>query len=94
MEYVKTVDGNTVVDTSDFQPTVDGSVIITDTELVQYGTLKMLLPSGFLSAEQDGAVVLTKDSVAVGGIRNWNSEEFQPSDIVKLKKEEIGAPIV
>ena len=93
MDYVTTVDGNTMVDTSDFQPAVDGSVIITDTELVQYGTLKMLLPSGFFSTEQDGAVMLTKDSVAVGGIRSWNSSEFQPSDIVELKKEESGVPI-
>ncbi len=93
MDYVATVDGNTVVDTSDFQPAVDGSVIITDTELVQYGTLKMLLPSGFFSTEQNGTVVLTKDSVAVGGIRSWSSSEFQPSDIVELKKEETGAPI-
>lgn len=93
MDYVTTVDGNTVVDTSDFQPAVDGSVIITDTELVQYGTLKMLLPSGFFSTEQNGTVVLTKDSVAVGGIRSWSSSEFQPSDIVELKKEETGVPI-
>ena len=93
MDYVTTVDGNTVVDTSDFQPAKDGSVIITDTELVQYGTLKMLLPSGFSSTEQDGTVVLTKDSVAVGGISSWNSSEFQPSDIVELKKQESGVPI-
>ena len=93
MDYVTTVDGNTVVDTSDFQPTVDGSVMITDTELVQYGTLKMLLPTGFSSTEQDETVVLTKDSVAVGGIRSWNSSEFQPSDIVELKKQESGVPI-
>ncbi|MCI7019130.1 MAG: SH3 domain-containing protein [Clostridiales bacterium] len=93
MDYVKTVDGITVVDTSDFQPTVDGSVIITDTDLVQYGTLKMLLPSGFAAKNEDNAVVLTKDSIAVGGIRHWNYPEFQPSDIVELKKEETGAPI-
>ena len=93
MDYVTTVDGNTVVDTSDFQPAVDGSVIITDTELVQYGTLKMLLPSGFAAKNENDAVVLTKDSVAVGGIRHWNYPEFQPSDIVELKKEETGVPI-
>lgn len=93
MDYVKTVDGTTVVDVGEFQPAVDGSVIITDTELVQYGALKMLLPSGFFSTEQNGTVVLTKDSVAVGGIRSWSSSEFQPSDIVELKKEETGVPI-
>ena len=37
--------------------------------------------------------MLTKDSVAVGGIRSWSSSEFQPSDIVELKKEETGVPI-
>lgn len=93
MDYVTTVDGNTVVDTSGFQPAVDSSVIITDTELVQYGTLKMLLPSGFAAINEDDTVVLTKDSVAVGGIRHWNYPEFQPSDIVELKKEETGVPI-
>lgn len=49
MDNVKTVDGITVVDVGEFHPAVDGSVIITDAELVQYGTLKMLLPSGFAS---------------------------------------------
>lgn len=93
MDYVKTVDGTTVVDTSDFQPAADGSAIITDTELVQYGALKMLLPSGFAAINEDDTVVLTKDSVAVGGIRHWNYPEFQPSDIVELKKEETGVPI-
>lgn len=73
--------------------TTDGSVIIPDTELVQYGTLKMLLPSGFAAIHEDDTVVLTKDSLAVGGIRHWNYPEFQPSDIVELKKEETGAPI-
>ena len=57
MDYVKTVDGITVVDVGEFQPTVDGSVIITDAELVQYGTLKMLLPSGFASNNEDDTVM-------------------------------------
>ena len=93
MDYVTTVDGNTVVDTSDFQPAVDGSVIITDTVLIQCGYLKMLLPSDFAAEEQNGVMVLTKESVAVGGIMQWKYPEFQPSDIVELRKEETGAPI-
>lgn len=93
MDYVTTVDGNTVVDTSDFQPTVDGSDIIIDAELVQYGSLKLLLPSGFAAVEQNGVMFLSKETVEVGGIRHWNYPEFQPSDIVELKKEESGAPI-
>ena len=93
MDYVTTVDGNTVVDTSDFQPAVDGSTIITDTVLIQCGYLKMLLPSDFAAEEQNGVMVLTKESVAVGGIMQWKYPEFQPSDIVELRKEETGAPI-
>lgn len=93
MDYVATIDGNTIVDVADYEPATDGSSIITDTELVQYGTLKMLLPSGFASREQDGDIVLTRDSVDVGGITSWNYPEFQPSDIVELRKEEYGDPI-
>ena len=93
MDYVATVDGNTVVDTSDFQPAVDGSVITIDGELVQYGTLKMLLPTGFAAVEQNGIMFLSTASVEVGGIRHWNYPDFQPSDIVELKKEESGVPI-
>ena len=93
MDYVTTVDGNTVVDTSDFQPAVDGSAIITDTVLIQCGYLKMLLPSDFAAEEQNGVMVLTKESVVVGGIMQWKYPEFQPSDIVELRKEETGAPI-
>ena len=93
MDYVTTVDGNTVVDTSDFQPAVNGSVITIDGELVQYGTLKMLLPTGFAAVEQNGVMFLSTASVEVGGIRHWNYPDFQPSDIVELKKEESGVPI-
>lgn len=80
-------------ETESYMPTVDGSDIIIDAELVQYGSLKLLLPTGFAAVEQDGVMFLSNASVEVGGIRSWNSSEFQPSDIVELKKEEIGAPI-
>ncbi len=82
-----------LAETETYMPSVPGSDIVTDTELIQYGSLKMLLGPGFVSREQDGNVVLTKDSVDVGGIRHWNYPEFQPSDIVELKKEESRAPI-
>ena len=82
MDYVTTVDGNTVVDTSDFQPA---------TELVQYGKLKMLLPSGFSVREQDGDIVITKDSVDVGGITCWNHPGFEPDDMIEWMKA-LGIP--
>ena len=79
--------------TEERTPAADGSAVITDTKLVQYGTLKLLLPSGFSFREQDGNVVLTRDSVDVGGITSWDYPEFQLSDIIALKEEESGAPI-
>ena len=79
--------------TEERTPATDGSAVITDTKLVQYGTLKLLLPSGFSFREQDGNVVLTRDSVDVGGITSWDYPEFQLSDIIALKEEESGAPI-
>ena len=96
MEFLSTVyiAGNpTVLTVTEQTNTVDGSDIIIDAELVQYCSLKLLLPSGYSFMEQAGTVILTKDSVVVGGIRSWNSSEFQPSDIVELKQEESGVPI-
>ena len=80
-------------ETENYMPTVPASDVETDTQLVAYGSLNMLLPSGFAATQTQDVVVLTKDSVAVGGIRHWKYPEFQPSDIVELKKEESGAPI-
>ena len=96
MGHIELLEDNAASTTSESipsEPVVPGNAVITDTELVQYGTLKMLLPSGFAATYEDDAVVLTKDAVAVGGIRHWKYPEFQPSDIVELKKEETGAPI-
>ena len=80
-----------LVDSVELEPVVDGSMIITDTELVQYGTLKMLLPSGFAAREQDGAVVLMKDSVDVGGITCWSHPGFEPDDMIEWIKA-LGIP--
>ena len=80
-----------LVDSVELEPVVDGSTIITDTELVQYGTLKMLLPSGFAAREQDGAIVLMKDSIDVGGITCWSHPGFEPDDMIEWMKA-LGIP--
>ena len=80
-----------LVDSVELEPVVDGSMIITDTELVQYGTLKMLLPSGFAAREQDGAIVLMKDSIDVGGITCWSHPGFEPDDMIEWIKA-LGIP--
>ena len=76
-----------------YVPNIPASDRDTDMQLVSYGSLKMLLPSSFATFEDGNIVVLTKDSVAVGGIRSWNYPEFQPSDIVTWAKEEHGVPV-
>lgn len=96
MGHIELLEDNaasTITESIPSESFVSGNPVITDTELVQYGTLKMLLPSGFAATYENDAVVLTKDSVAVGGIRHWKYPEFQPSDIVELKKEELGVSI-
>ncbi len=96
MGHIELLEDNAASTTSESipsEPVAPGNPVITDTELVQCGTLKMLLPSDFAAKYDDDTVVLTKESVAVGGIRHWNYPEFQPPDIVELKKEESGAPI-
>ena len=80
-----------LVDSVELEPVVDGPTIITDTELVQYGTLKMLLPSGFAAREQDGAIVLMKDSIDVGGITCWSHPGFEPDDMIEWIKA-LGIP--
>jgi len=80
-------------ETEGYIPTVPAADIETDTQLVAYGSLKMLLPSGFATIEDGEVVVLTKDSAAIGGIRSWNYPEFQPTDLIELKKQELGVPI-
>ena len=93
MDYVKTVDGTTVVDVGEFQPAVDGSVIITDTELVQYGALKMLLPSGLEATDETGIITLTMDSKTVGGIALRHQEQTNsPTSFSTDWMTEIGIP--
>lgn len=72
MDYVKTVDGTTVVDVGEFQPAVDGSVIITDTELVQYGALKMLLIQTFRISIPEDFIYHISINRAAGHISNGN----------------------
>lgn len=98
-EVTNTAQGDLRVCTAYAEFTISGNSVqqseatVTDADMLAYGSLKMLLPSGFAATEAQGVVVLTKDSVAVGGIRHWTYPDFQPSDIVELKKEESGVPI-
>lgn len=70
-------------DSAELTPIIKGSDIVTDTELIQYGSLKMLLSSGFTAREQEGAIVLSKDSVDVGGITCWSHPGFEPTEMIE-----------
>ena len=70
-------------DSAELTPVIKGSDIVTDTELIQYGSLKMLLSSGFTAREQEGAIVLSKDSVDVGGITCWSHPGFEPTEMIE-----------
>lgn len=74
-------------------PVAVGTDIVTSVDLVQYGVLTMALPDGYTCREESGSVILTKDGSDVGGITCWNYPEFQPSDIIELRKEAYGVPI-
>lgn len=108
LDYVTAIDSTAVTPTEQQtdpvkgSPVVNGSNnIVTDTELVQYGTLKLLLGPGFTAREQDGSVVLVKDSVDIGGITHYPHPGFAPDDMMKWIRalglpelaEDFGVPI-
>ena len=80
-------------ETEGYMPTIPSDDIAEEHQLIQYGALKMLLPSGYGAIEDGDNLVLTKDFVAVGGIRCWKDPEFEPSDLIEMKKKELGVPI-
>ena len=53
----------------------EGLDIVTDTSLVRFGGLELMLTGDYGSYEKDGAVVLTKDGTEVGGIRCYRRPE-------------------
>ena len=63
--------------------TIPASEIATGPDLVQYGTLKMRLPSNMSAREQDGEILLVRDGIDVGGITCWTHPGFQPDHMVE-----------
>jgi hypothetical protein len=64
-------------------PTIPASEIATGPDLVQYGTLKMRIPSNMSAREQDGEILLVRDGIDVGGITCWTHPGFQPNHMVE-----------
>jgi len=73
------------------QPDAAGVDIVTDTQLVQYGSLKLLLPEGYSSYAKDNEVILTKDGIDVGGIRCYTTPDI-PYDISVEYLASLGVP--
>lgn len=57
------------------KPSVAGVDIVTDVELIQYGSLKLILPKDYASYANDNMVILTRDGVDVGGIRCYQAPD-------------------
>ena len=96
MGHIELLEDNAASTTSESipsEPVVPGNAVITDTELVQYGTLKMLLPSGLKTSDENGIILLKMDDKTVGGValrqqKQVNSpNSFSPDWMV-----EIGIP--
>lgn len=73
------------------QPGVTGADIVTDTELIQYGSLKLLLPEGYSSYTKDNEVILAKDGIDVGGLRCYTTPDT-PYDISVEYLASLGVP--
>lgn len=74
------------------KPTVSGSNIVTDIELLQYGSLNLALPSGIAAAEENGVIALVQDSTVVGGIALRHQQPDSPSTFSQEWQAEIGVP--
>ena len=71
----------------------DEPTVITDTKPVQYGALKLLLPSGMEAADESGIITLTMDAETVGGIALRHQEQTNSPDAFSADwMAEIGVP--
>lgn len=75
------------------EPTDTNELGMKAIEIITYNNLMMAVLEEYESREENSTIILSKEGVDFGGISCWNYPEFQPSDIVELKKEESGAPI-
>lgn len=81
MDYVNMTDNSTGIitireaESKADMPTVSGSDIVTDIQLIQYGDLQLALPSGLEATDETGFITLTMDSKTVGGIALRHQEQ-------------------
>lgn len=69
---------------------IPGSNVVTDTQWIQYGDLRLLLLSGMEATDENGILTLTMDAKTVGGValRQPNDPSIYSADWLK----EIGIP--
>ena len=69
------------------------SVVRTDIEVVQYGILEMVLPSGLKKSDENGIIVLKMDDKTVGGIAlRHQNQTNSPNSFSTDWMSEIGVP--
>ena len=63
-----------------YMPTVPSNDIITDSQLIQYGSLHFSLPDGMEAADENGSIALTFDGRDIGGIALRHPEQPNSPD--------------
>lgn len=82
-----------VTDTTQEVPAASGSEIVTDTTLIQFGDLNLLLPSELEASDENGVLALTMDGAAVGGIAlRKQAQENDPNSFSPEWMAEVGVP--
>lgn len=82
-----------VTNTTEEESVASGSEIRTDTTLIQFGDLNLLLPSELEASDENGALVLTMDEATVGGIAlRKQAQENDPNSFSPEWMAEIGVP--
>ena len=67
-------------ETENYMPTVPGSDVKTDIQLVQYGDFHLALPEGMEATDENSAITLTMDAKSIGGIALRHPEQPNSPD--------------
>lgn len=80
-------------ETESYMPTVPSDDIITDSQLIQYGSLHFSLPDGMEAADENGSIALTFDGRDIGGIALRHPEQpNSPDAFSESRQAAMGVP--
>ena len=80
-------------ETESYMPTVPSDGILTDAQLIQYGSLHFSLPDGMEAADENGSIALTFDGRDIGGIALRHPEQpNSPDSFSRAWQAAMGVP--